>query len=269
MRYSLLAPGKRIRPLLALAAAETIAPVGRRRAARVRGGRAGALLLADSRRSARDGRRRLPPRSSQQPQGVRRGDRDPRRRRAADAGVRLDRGGGRARRAAAALPGGVARARASGGRVRHGARPGPRSRRAAARRRWRRWRPCTRRRPARCSAPRCRSAAARPARGPTCSLDLARFGTAYGIAFQHADDIADAEHAEHAAAARDRLAALIADAMRRDRAARLARRPPGRAGARTRASFNVSRRCCPARRAVVIAWRLHASGRADPLVRGA
>ena len=44
-------------------------------------------------------------------------------------------------------------------------------------------------------------------------LDLARFGTAYGIAFQHADDIADAEHGEHAAAARDRLAALIADAI--------------------------------------------------------
>jgi len=41
---------------------------------------------------------------------------------------------------------------------------------------------------------------------------LARFGTAYGIAFQHADDIADAEHAQHAAAARDRLATLIADA---------------------------------------------------------
>ena len=28
MRYSLLAPGKRIRPLLALAAAETVGPVG-------------------------------------------------------------------------------------------------------------------------------------------------------------------------------------------------------------------------------------------------
>jgi geranylgeranyl pyrophosphate synthase len=41
---------------------------------------------------------------------------------------------------------------------------------------------------------------------------LARFGTAYGIAFQHADDLADAEHAEHAGAARDRLAGLVADA---------------------------------------------------------
>ena len=41
---------------------------------------------------------------------------------------------------------------------------------------------------------------------------LARFGTAYGIAFQHADDRADAEHGTFAAAARDRLATLVADA---------------------------------------------------------
>jgi geranylgeranyl pyrophosphate synthase len=47
---------------------------------------------------------------------------------------------------------------------------------------------------------------------PDVLAHLARFGTAYGIAFQHADDIADAEHAEHAPAARDRLAALIGDA---------------------------------------------------------
>src|SRR5262245_41795182 len=41
---------------------------------------------------------------------------------------------------------------------------------------------------------------------------LAGFGTAYGIAFQHADDIADAEHGEHADGARARLEALIAEA---------------------------------------------------------
>ena len=41
---------------------------------------------------------------------------------------------------------------------------------------------------------------------------LARFGTAYGIAFQHADDRADAEHGTFAAAARDWLATLVADA---------------------------------------------------------
>jgi len=41
---------------------------------------------------------------------------------------------------------------------------------------------------------------------------LARYGTAYGIAFQHADDRDDAEHAQHAAAARDRLATLVAEA---------------------------------------------------------
>jgi len=66
---------------------------------------------------------------------------------------------------------------------------------------------------------------------PDALAHLARFGTAYGIAFQHADDIADAEHAQHAAAARDRLATLIADACgavaplgaRADRLVQLAR----------------------------------------------
>jgi geranylgeranyl pyrophosphate synthase len=41
---------------------------------------------------------------------------------------------------------------------------------------------------------------------------LARFGTAYGIAFQHADDRADAEHGALATAAAERLARLIAEA---------------------------------------------------------
>jgi geranylgeranyl diphosphate synthase type II len=41
---------------------------------------------------------------------------------------------------------------------------------------------------------------------------LARYGEAYGIAFQHADDRDDAEHAHLAEAARDRLQALVADA---------------------------------------------------------
>jgi len=47
---------------------------------------------------------------------------------------------------------------------------------------------------------------------PDVLATLARFGTAYGVAFQHADDIADAEHGEHAGAARGRLESLIADA---------------------------------------------------------
>ena len=47
---------------------------------------------------------------------------------------------------------------------------------------------------------------------PDVLAHLARYGAAYGVAFQHADDIDDAEHAEHAAAARDRLGALIRDA---------------------------------------------------------
>jgi geranylgeranyl pyrophosphate synthase len=41
---------------------------------------------------------------------------------------------------------------------------------------------------------------------------LARHGMALGIAFQHADDLADADHAGFAADARRRLAALVADA---------------------------------------------------------
>jgi hypothetical protein len=41
---------------------------------------------------------------------------------------------------------------------------------------------------------------------------LARFGQAYGVAFQHADDRDDAEHAQHAAAARQRLEALVGEA---------------------------------------------------------
>lgn len=41
---------------------------------------------------------------------------------------------------------------------------------------------------------------------------LAAYGLALGIAFQHADDLADADHPEHAADARRRLAELIAEA---------------------------------------------------------
>jgi geranylgeranyl diphosphate synthase type II len=41
---------------------------------------------------------------------------------------------------------------------------------------------------------------------------LQRFGVAYGIGFQHADDLDDADHPDHAAAARKRLEALVAEA---------------------------------------------------------
>ncbi len=47
---------------------------------------------------------------------------------------------------------------------------------------------------------------------PEAVTALARYGTAYGIAFQHADDRDDAEHAQHAAAARDRLTTLVTEA---------------------------------------------------------
>lgn len=49
---------------------------------------------------------------------------------------------------------------------------------------------------------------------PDAVLDaLSRFGTAYGVAFQHADDLDDADHSAHAGAAADRLAALIGEAQ--------------------------------------------------------
>jgi len=47
---------------------------------------------------------------------------------------------------------------------------------------------------------------------PEAVLALGRYGTAYGIAFQHADDRDDAEHDQHAAAARARLQVLIDEA---------------------------------------------------------
>jgi len=49
---------------------------------------------------------------------------------------------------------------------------------------------------------------------PDTVANLARFGTAYGIAFQHADDLSDDEHSAHADAARARREGLIDDACR-------------------------------------------------------
>jgi geranylgeranyl diphosphate synthase type II len=42
---------------------------------------------------------------------------------------------------------------------------------------------------------------------------LGRFGESYGVAFQHADDMDDAEHADFAAEARKRMVALVDDAL--------------------------------------------------------
>jgi geranylgeranyl diphosphate synthase type II len=41
---------------------------------------------------------------------------------------------------------------------------------------------------------------------------LGQFGVAYGVAFQHADDLADEDHAEHAGTARARLEVLVEEA---------------------------------------------------------
>ena len=61
---------------------------------------------------------------------------------------------------------------------------------------------------------------------------LGSFGERFGVAFQHADDLADADHGAHAGSARQRLDALVAEAVRSlaplesraDRLAELARR---------------------------------------------
>ena len=60
---------------------------------------------------------------------------------------------------------------------------------------------------------------------PEAVTALARYGTAYGVAFQHADDRDDAEHGQHADAARARLQTLIDEAC-------AAVAPFGAAGAR-------------------------------------
>jgi geranylgeranyl pyrophosphate synthase len=43
---------------------------------------------------------------------------------------------------------------------------------------------------------------------------LSAFGQAFGVAFQHADDLDDADHPQHAAAAKARLAALVDQAVK-------------------------------------------------------
>jgi geranylgeranyl pyrophosphate synthase len=67
---------------------------------------------------------------------------------------------------------------------------------------------------------------------------LATFGERFGVAFQHADDLDDADHPAHAAAARTRLETLVDEAVkslaplggRGDRLAGFARRLVARAG---------------------------------------
>ena len=56
-------------------------------------------------------------------------------------------------------------------------------------------------------------AAAGGADEPT-TLALARYGECYGIAFQHADDFDDADHPGHAAEARERIGALLEEGVR-------------------------------------------------------
>ena len=132
MRYSLLAGGKRVRPVLALATARALGAPPERFLPVASRDRADPHLLADPRRPAGDGRRRPAPRQADLPQALRRGRRDPRRRRP------LRRGGApllRAARRPGPGAGGAARAgRRDRGR-RHGRRPVRRRDRRRARRR--------------------------------------------------------------------------------------------------------------------------------------
>ena len=99
MRYSVFAGGKRLRPILALAAADAVARRRARsgatardaRAARRVRHRADSHLLADSRRSAGDGQRHAAPRPADAARRLRRRHRDSRRRRAAGRSVRAAR----------------------------------------------------------------------------------------------------------------------------------------------------------------------------------
>ena len=102
MRYSSLGGGKRLRAFFVLASAtlfkvERDVGAARRQRHRVR-----PRLFADPRRPAGDGRRRPAPRQAQLPQAIRRGDRDPGRRRAAGAGLRDAGARGDARRSGGA-----------------------------------------------------------------------------------------------------------------------------------------------------------------------
>ena len=112
MRYSLLAGGKRIRPVLTLATARSRGADPAARAPRRRRARARAHVLAHPRRPAGDRRRHAAARPPHLSRGLRRGHRDPRRRRP------LRRGVPRAAHAAAGRPGGAARGR-HGDRRRH------------------------------------------------------------------------------------------------------------------------------------------------------
>jgi geranylgeranyl pyrophosphate synthase len=49
---------------------------------------------------------------------------------------------------------------------------------------------------------------------PPTAAALARYGERFGVAFQHADDLDDADHPAHAAAARARLHVLVGEAVR-------------------------------------------------------
>ena len=141
MRYSVFAGGKRLRPVLTLAAADAVArradtatARGRRArptlgaARRVRD-RADSHLLAHPRRPAGDGQRHAAPRPADAARRLRRRHRDPRRRRPAGRGVRAARA--RAGDDDPAIVGAEAARRRGrrrgGGRGRHGRRTGDRS----------------------------------------------------------------------------------------------------------------------------------------------
>ena len=216
MRYSVFAGGKRLRPVLALAAAEAVgAHAGwtttpPRPGAGAPGGlraRDDPHLFARPRRPAGDGQRHAAPRPADVARRLRRRHGDSRRRRAADRGVRAARARAGGGPAAAIGHGGAGAAQARtpshhrrrGGRARHGRRPGARSSRGRA------GRGASRRdRPARDARPQDRRAASRAsalagavmagASGEVLGA-VGDYGTHIGLAFQIVDDILDVEEA--------------------------------------------------------------------------
>ena len=144
------------------------------------------------------GQRRPAPRQADLAQGLRRGHRDPGRRRAAHARLPPARGGARAAGPTTRVRRRLRRDRAPGRGLRHHRphrRPGrgPRVGGHATIDARRRWSACTARRRARCSAPACAAAACSGGAGED-DLGAPRRATraAIGLAFQVVDDVLDA-----------------------------------------------------------------------------
>lgn len=219
MRYSLLAPGKRLRPLLALAAAEAVASGGQRAsepdapvlqaAAAVELVHCYSLIHDDLPAMDNDDFRRGKPSSHKafgEATAILAGD-------AlltlafewlADAGIRAGRPADFGR-ATLALARGAGMAGMVRGQARDLGEPAPETvadlERLHGEKTAALFRAAT-------------EVGAAAAGGDEAAVDaVGRFGTLFGIAFQHADDVEDGDHQGHAAEVKSRVAGLLADAV--------------------------------------------------------